>query len=88
MKVLDITIKDMLQASRSRTIFFFMFVIPIGISLLFMVMFRGIGDDDGFQLPTIDVVIVNLDEGKLPGQALDSVTGFLSADACGIAGRC
>jgi ABC-type multidrug transport system permease subunit len=79
MKVLDITIKDMLQASRSRTIFFFMFVIPIGISLLFMVMFRGIGDDDGFQLPTIDVVIVNLDEGKLPGQALDSVTGDAGA---------
>jgi ABC-type multidrug transport system permease subunit len=74
MKLLDITLKDILQASRSRTIFFFMFVIPFGISLLFMLMFGGVGDDEGFQLPTIEVVIVNLDEGRLPEQATQSFT--------------
>jgi hypothetical protein len=73
MKLLDITLKDIMQASRSRTIFFFMFVIPIGISLLFMLMFGGVGDDEGFQLPTIDVVIVNLDQGQLPEQTAPSL---------------
>jgi len=72
MKLLDITLKDITQASRTRTLFFFMFVIPIGISLLFMLMFGGLGDDEGFQLPTIRVVIVNLDEGQLPEQATES----------------
>jgi ABC-2 type transport system permease protein len=68
MKLLDITFKDLLQSSRSRTIFFFMFVVPIGVSLLFLLMFGGIGGDEGFQLSTIDVVIVNLDTGSLPDQ--------------------
>ncbi len=45
-----------------------MFVVPIGVSLLFLLMFGGIGGDEGFQLSTIDVVIVNLDTGSLPAQ--------------------
>lgn len=67
MKLLDVTFKDLTQSSRNKTIFFFMFVVPIGISLLFMLMFGG-ASDEGFQLPTIDVIIVNLDEGQLPDQ--------------------
>ena len=72
MKLLDVTFKDLIQASRNRTIFFFMFVVPIGISLLFLLMFGG-ANDEGFQLPTIDVVIVNLDEGQLPSQSAPSL---------------
>ena len=84
MKLLDITKKDLIQSSRSKTIFFFMFVVPIGISLLFMLMFGGAGDDEGFQLPTIDVIVVNLDEGQLPGQAVDSGSGT-EADSADLA---
>lgn len=73
MKLIDITLKDLIQSSRNRTIFFFMFVVPIGISLLFMIMFGGASDDEGFQLPTIKVVIVNLDEGRLPNQVVPSL---------------
>ncbi len=73
MKLLDITLKDLRQSSRGKTIFFFMFVIPIGISLLFMFMFGSAGDEEGFQLPTIDVVVVNLDEGQLPSQAVPAL---------------
>jgi ABC-type Na+ efflux pump permease subunit len=72
MRLIDITIKDLIQSSRNRTIFFFMFVVPIGISLLFMLMFGGAGDDEGFQLPTVKVIIVNLDEGRLPDQTAPS----------------
>lgn len=81
MKVIDIAIKDILQASRSLTIFFFMFVVPIGVTLLFMLIFQGIGDDEGFQLPTVDVIIVNLDQGQLPEQFDVSAMGNLSGGA-------
>jgi ABC-2 type transport system permease protein len=73
MKLIDITIKDLIQSSRNKTIFFFMFVVPIGISLLFMIMFGG-ANDEGFQLPTIKVIIVNLDEGILPNLVAPSIS--------------
>ena len=68
MTLLDITLTDLLQASRNKTIFFFMLVVPIGIALLFMLIFGGVGDDSGFELPAVDVVIVNLDQGQMPEQ--------------------
>ena len=67
MKLLDVTIKDLIQSSRSYMVYIFAFVIPILVTGLFMVMFGGIGgDDENFALPSTTVVIVNLDEGQMP----------------------
>jgi ABC-2 type transport system permease protein len=66
MKVLDIALKDMLQAFRSRTALVFMFVVPILVTAMFVFLFGGFGDeqDGGLDIPTISVQIVNLDEGE------------------------
>ena len=58
MRILDITIKDLRQASRSLTIYFFMFVVPILVTLLFRFMFGGLGgEESGFSLPKTTVVV-------------------------------
>lgn len=63
MKVLDIALKDLLRSFRSAFALVFMFVIPLLTVGLFYFAFGGIGgDDDGFQLPTTNVLVVNLDE--------------------------
>jgi ABC-2 type transport system permease protein len=86
MRMLRVTLKDLLQASRSLSIFMFMFVIPILVTLLFMVMFGNAGgNDDSFELPTTSVVVVNLDEGTFPtdqfaGSEITGVTGLDLSD--------
>jgi len=81
MRMLRVTLKDLLQASRSLSIYVFMFVIPILVTLLFMVMFGNAGgNDDSFELATTSVVVVNLDEGTFPtdqfaGSEIAGVTG-------------
>jgi len=68
MKALDIALKDMRQSFRSKGAIVFMFVIPILITVLFSFMFGNIaGGDEAFVLPTVPVVLVNLDEGEVPG---------------------
>lgn len=68
MKALDIALKDMRQSFRSKGAIVFMFVIPILITVLFYFMFGSIaGGDDEFTLPTVPVILVNLDEGQVPG---------------------
>lgn len=83
MRLFTVTFKDLRQSSRSLTLFVFMFVIPILVTSLFVVMFGSIGDDDqGFELPTTKVVIVNLDQGQMP-EGLDlgvELPGFSGAD--------
>lgn len=70
MKLLDVTLKDLLQSSRSYMVYVFAFVIPILVTLLFYLIFGGLGsEDEGFELPSTTVVIVNLDEGRLPAGA-------------------
>ncbi|HSG17876.1 MAG TPA: ABC transporter permease [Anaerolineae bacterium] len=67
MKLLDVTLKDLVQSSRSYMVYIFAFVIPILVTGLFVLMFGGIGgDDESFALPRTTVVIVNLDEGQMP----------------------
>ena len=77
MKLLTITLKDLLQSSRTLSIYIFMFVVPIGITLLFFLMFGSIGSegDSSFELPQSTIIIVNLDQGQLenlPGFAVPS----------------
>ncbi len=76
MPMLSITAKDLRQSSRTLSAYFFMFVMPILVTLLFFVMFGGIGgESDEFELPRTTVAIVNLDEGKLPeGISFDSLS--------------
>lgn len=77
MKALDIALKDMRHSFRSKGAIVFMFVIPILITVLFSFMFGSIvGDDEGFTIPTVPVVLVNLDEGQAPG--VGSMGAFLA----------
>jgi ABC-2 type transport system permease protein len=63
MKVLDIALKDLLRSFRSAFALVFMFVIPLLTVGLFYFAFGGMGgDEEGFQLPTTRVLVVNLDE--------------------------
>lgn len=67
MRMLTITIKDLKQSSRTLSAYFFMFVIPILVTVLFYVMFGSAGNDDGgITLPVTKIIIVNQDEGQMP----------------------
>jgi ABC-2 type transport system permease protein len=66
MRLLDVTLKDLLQSSRSYMVYVFAFVIPVLVTLLFVLIFSGFGGGEDFELPNTDVVMVNLDEGRLP----------------------
>jgi ABC-2 type transport system permease protein len=65
-RLIDVTLKDLLQSSRSYMVYVFAFVIPILVTLLFVLIFGGFGGGEDFELPNTDVVIVNLDQGILP----------------------
>jgi len=87
MKLLTVTLKDLLQASRSLAIYMFMFVIPILVTLLFFVMFGNAGgSDNGFELPTSSVVVVNLDEGRFEAEqfAKNEMVGVSGLDTSDI----
>ncbi len=64
MKMLSIALKDIWRSFRSFFALAFMFGVPILMTLIFSFLFGGIGSEDGFEIPTTDVVIVNLDEGS------------------------
>jgi ABC-2 type transport system permease protein len=64
-KIIDIAIKDMTQAFRSKIAIVFMFVIPILMTAMFSMMFGGMdGEDEGFSLPITKVILVNQDLGS------------------------
>ncbi len=74
-KSIDIALKDMTQSFRSLFAIMFMFVIPILMTGMFSLMFGGSGDDEeGFVLPRTKVILVNLDEGRLPGIPVQSTS--------------
>jgi ABC-2 type transport system permease protein len=77
MKLLDVMFKDLRQSSRNYMVYVFAFVIPILVTLLFLLIFGGLGGGgDDFELPNTAVVIVNLDEGELPPGPEGQVTAF------------
>lgn len=82
MKLLDVTLKDLRQSSRSYMVYVFAFVIPILVTLLFLLIFGGLGGGGGesFELPNTTVVIVNLDEGRLPAGAEAGAIAFEELD--------
>lgn len=66
MKTITIALKDLWRAFRSFFALAFMFGVPILMTFMFYFLFGGIGGESemGFDLPTTDVVIANLDEGN------------------------
>lgn len=83
MKLLALAIKDMTQAARTALVWVFMFVVPLGITLLFYFMFGDIAAGDAFDLPQTTVAVVNLDQGSLPdgGSLGDVLVDLLQQDA-------
>jgi ABC-2 type transport system permease protein len=73
MKVIDIALKDLLRSFRNAFALIFMFVIPIGMTVLFYFMFGSTAGDGEFTVPKTKVMIVNQDQGspqfqtRLPG---------------------
>lgn len=66
MKAFDIALKDMKQSFRSKTAWVFMFGVPILMTTLFVFLFGGTGNSDtSFELPIIQVQVVNLDQGEV-----------------------
>jgi ABC-2 type transport system permease protein len=80
MKLLDVTIKDLLQSSRSYMVYVFGLVIPLLVTLLFLLIFGGLGGGEDFELPTTTVVMINLDEGTLPAGSEGGPTSFEDLD--------
>lgn len=84
LKLLDIAIKDLRRAFRSRFLLVFMFVVPILVTALFALMFGGAGEDEeAFSLPQTTVQVVNLDEGTLP-EMPGSTAGLEGVDLAGV----
>lgn len=69
MKLFDVAFKELRQSFRSLTGIMFMFVVPILVTLLFSFLFGRAGEGDSFTLPQTSLLLVNLDEGKLPDSA-------------------
>jgi len=62
MKVLDLTLKDLLRSTRNATFWVFAFGVPFLTAVIFYFAFGGLaGQSDGFELPQTGVRVVNLD---------------------------
>ena len=64
MKVIDIALKDLLRSFRNAFALIFMFVIPIGMTVLFYFMFGSISRNGEFNVPKTRVILVNQDQGS------------------------
>ena len=84
MKAVDIAIKDLIRSLRSLGMLVFMFGIPLLVSGMFYIMFGSAGQEGGFNLSRVKVVVANLDEGgprlQLRGR---NVPGNLQANTLG-----
>jgi len=84
MKLLDVTLKDLLQSTRSAIILIFMFAIPILVTALFYFLFGGLGGGGNeFELPRTAVVVVNQDQGQLQ---MADLSGGASSGQAGLFG--
>jgi len=84
MKALDIALKDIQRSFRSAMAIVFMFAIPLLVTGMFYFMFGNIASQGDFNLPRIDVVIANLDQGGPRLQAgSETLPGDIQADTLG-----
>ena len=79
-KIFDIAFKDMTQYFRSLFALIMMFAVPILLTGMFYIMFGGSGEEEGFELPVTQVIVVNQDAGQIQFDA-----AFLSAAPEGFA---
>ena len=82
-KLLDIALKDLRRAFRSRFLLVFTFVIPVLVTALFALMFGEVGgDEEPFSLPPTTVRVANLDRGRLA--VMPAATGLEGAALAGV----
>ena len=68
-KIFDIAFKDMTQSFRSLFALIMMFAVPILLTGMFYIMFGGSGEEEGFELPVTQVIVVNQDAGEIQFEA-------------------
>ncbi len=81
MKTLDIAFKDLLRSLRNYFFLGFGIGVPVLMSVIFYFAFGGLASEGGFDIPQVDVSVVNLDEpvaeyggssvGQMIGQILE-----------------
>jgi ABC-2 type transport system permease protein len=62
MKTLDIALKDFVRSFRNAFFLGFGIGVPVLMGVIFYFAFGGLASEDGFELPQVDVLVVNLDE--------------------------
>ena len=62
MKTLDIAIKDLLRSFRNAFFLGFGLGVPVLTGVIFYFAFGGLASEGGFNVPQVDVLVVNLDE--------------------------
>jgi ABC-2 type transport system permease protein len=62
MKTLDIALKDFVRSFRNAFFLGFGIGVPVLMGVIFYFAFGGLASEDGFSIPQVDVLVVNLDE--------------------------
>jgi ABC-2 type transport system permease protein len=62
MKILDVALKDFIRSFRNAFFLGFGLGVPMLMGVIFYFAFGGLASDDGFQIPQVNVLVVNLDE--------------------------
>jgi ABC-2 type transport system permease protein len=62
MKTLDIALKDFVRSFRNAFFLGFGIGVPVLMGVIFYFAFGGMASEDGFNIPQVDVLVVNLDE--------------------------
>ena len=62
MKTLDIALKDLLRSLRNYFFLGFGLGAPLLMGAIFYFAFGGLASEEGFDIPQMDVLVVNLDE--------------------------
>jgi ABC-type Na+ efflux pump permease subunit len=62
MKTLDIALKDFVRSFRNTFFLGFGIGVPVLMGVIFYFAFGGIASEDGFNVPQVDVLVVDLDE--------------------------
>lgn len=83
MKILDIALKDLLRSLRNAFFLGFGIGMPVLMGVIFYFAFGGLTSEGGFDIPQVDVLVVNLDEpvAEYGGfSAGDMLAGFLQSE--------
>jgi ABC-2 type transport system permease protein len=62
MKTLDIALKDFVRSFRNAFFLGFGIGVPVLMGVIFYFAFGGMASEDGFNIPQVDILVVNLDE--------------------------